>query len=201
MLRGAKELISEFWHKQKAKEQSKSKGSSAKPRKSATRDTESAAPSAVKKRKKAKDESDDDDGAGLSKASKKRGSASAKRPSSASAPAMDVDMDEDSMEGVGMMEKYMDLENWEKLIDTVDTVERGADGELYVYFTLCVAPFPSTLTIHLYLRVLTLKRSGGRKRNVIGRPTQFAGRDSHRRYVCSQLLCTLWHFSCILCRD
>lgn len=36
----------------------------------------------------------------------------------------------------------MNQENWEKLVDTVDTVERGTDGELYVYFTLYALPFP-----------------------------------------------------------
>jgi len=30
----------------------------------------------------------------------------------------------------------MDLESWEKLIKSVDTVEKGDDGHLYVYFTL-----------------------------------------------------------------
>ena len=57
---------------------------------------------------------------------------------------MDVD---DGDDFVGMMEKYMNQENWEKLIDTVDTVERGIDGELYVYFTLYALPFPSKLPV------------------------------------------------------
>jgi hypothetical protein len=34
------------------------------------------------------------------------------------------------------MEKYMQEESWEKLIKNVDTVERGPDDKLYVFFTL-----------------------------------------------------------------
>lgn len=49
----------------------------------------------------------------------------------------------------------MNQENWEKLVDTVDTVERGTDGELYVYFTLYALPF----LVCMYLHVLTLKLS------------------------------------------
>jgi len=33
------------------------------------------------------------------------------------------------------MEKYMDLDSWETLIDTVDTIERD-DGDLIIYGTL-----------------------------------------------------------------
>jgi hypothetical protein len=43
---------------------------------------------------------------------------------------MDVD------DEFGNMEQYMHLESWEKLIKTVDTVEKGPENELYVYFTL-----------------------------------------------------------------
>lgn len=128
-LRGARDLINEFWAKEK--EKNKSKGTTVKPRKSGARDT-SEAVSASKKRKKAKEDLDDEDGAGVSKASKKRSNTSARRASTAAE-------DEDSF---GMMEKYMNQENWEKLVDTVDTVERGTDGELYVYFTLYALPFP-----------------------------------------------------------
>ena len=128
--RGARDLINEFWAKEK--EKNKSKGSTVKPRKSGARDT-SEAVSASKKRKKAKEDLDDEDGAGVSKASKKRSNTSARRASAAA---------EDEEDSFGMMEKYMNQENWEKLVDTVDTVERGTDGELYVYFTLYALPFP-----------------------------------------------------------
>ena len=44
--------------------------------------------------------------------------------------AMDVDDD------IGDMDKYMRHESWEKLVKTVDTVEKGPDDKLYVFFTL-----------------------------------------------------------------
>jgi hypothetical protein len=44
--------------------------------------------------------------------------------------AMDVDND------IGDMEQYMHHESWEKLIKTVDTVGKGPDNKLYVFFTL-----------------------------------------------------------------
>jgi hypothetical protein len=43
---------------------------------------------------------------------------------------MDVD------NGIGDMDKYMQHESWEKLIKSVDTVEKGSDDKLYVFFTL-----------------------------------------------------------------
>jgi chromobox protein 1 len=39
---------------------------------------------------------------------------------------------------LGDMSKYMDKDNWEDIVDTVDTVEKGDDG-LQVFFTLYVA--------------------------------------------------------------
>ncbi|KAI6001191.1 hypothetical protein EDD15DRAFT_2361548 [Pisolithus albus] len=37
---------------------------------------------------------------------------------------------------VGDMKKHMQIASWEHLVETVDTVERNADGDLFVYFTL-----------------------------------------------------------------
>ncbi|KAI6044417.1 hypothetical protein EDC04DRAFT_2642470 [Pisolithus marmoratus] len=37
---------------------------------------------------------------------------------------------------VGTMKKHMQISSWEHLVETVDTVERNSDGELFVYFTL-----------------------------------------------------------------
>lgn len=39
-------------------------------------------------------------------------------------------------ETVGNMKKHMKVPSWEELIETIDTVEREDDGELYVFFTL-----------------------------------------------------------------
>ncbi|KAI6124608.1 hypothetical protein EDD17DRAFT_1469034 [Pisolithus thermaeus] len=37
---------------------------------------------------------------------------------------------------VGDMKKHMQISSWEHLVETVDTVERNANGDLFVYFTL-----------------------------------------------------------------
>lgn len=37
------------------------------------------------------------------------------------------------------MKKHMTIASWENLIDTIDTIERDDDGELYVYFKMSVA--------------------------------------------------------------
>lgn len=34
------------------------------------------------------------------------------------------------------MKKWLDAASWEHLVDTIDTIERAKDNELYVYFTL-----------------------------------------------------------------
>ncbi|CAL1715214.1 unnamed protein product [Somion occarium] len=39
-------------------------------------------------------------------------------------------------EELGNMKKWLDAASWEHLVDTIDTVERTKDNELYVYFTL-----------------------------------------------------------------
>ena len=37
---------------------------------------------------------------------------------------------------IDSMDKYKDVSNWEKLIESVDTIERGSDGVLKVYLTM-----------------------------------------------------------------
>lgn len=42
----------------------------------------------------------------------------------------------DDEEIIGNMKKHMKVPSWEDLIQSIDTVERESDGELYVFFTL-----------------------------------------------------------------
>lgn len=42
----------------------------------------------------------------------------------------------DDEEMLGDMKKHTKVPSWEELIESVDTVEREDDGELYVFFTL-----------------------------------------------------------------
>lgn len=39
-------------------------------------------------------------------------------------------------EDLGTMDRWMDAPSWEHLVDTIDTVERTQENELFVYFTL-----------------------------------------------------------------
>lgn len=135
----AADLIDEYWKnvaKRGKKSADKSKPAKA-GRKSTARDTSpDASASVAKKRgrsKAKKEESDaegDSDGGRPSTAKRARKSSGKSTKRSSSAAAMDVD------EPFGNMHKYMTQESWEKLIKTVDTVEKGEDGQLYVYFTL-----------------------------------------------------------------
>ncbi|KAG8215063.1 hypothetical protein J3R82DRAFT_8484 [Butyriboletus roseoflavus] len=43
---------------------------------------------------------------------------------------------ESDEETLGNMKKHMKVSSWEELIQSIDTVEREEDGELYVFFTL-----------------------------------------------------------------
>ena len=38
------------------------------------------------------------------------------------------------------MKKHMTISSWENIVETIDTIERGEDGNLYVYFKMSVAP-------------------------------------------------------------
>jgi hypothetical protein len=40
---------------------------------------------------------------------------------------------------VGSMKKHMTIPSWENLVETIDTIERGDDQNLYVYFKMSVA--------------------------------------------------------------
>jgi len=136
----ATDLIAEYWaHNIKDKKGKKSldkpKTASKVGRKSAAHDTSAEAPSASASKKRGrpkskKDDSDDEDSDKERPVTAKKARKSAGTKVSASPAVMDVDDD------VGDMDKYMHHESWEKLIKTVDTVEKGPDDKLYVFFTL-----------------------------------------------------------------
>lgn len=54
----------------------------------------------------------------------------------------------DDEEIIGNMKKHMKVPSWEELIESIDTVEREGDGELYVFFTLSVVRRSSCLYTH-----------------------------------------------------
>ena len=59
-----------------------------------------------------------------------------KRPRKSNGLARQDNKRESDDEAIGNMKKHMKVPSWEELIDTIDTVEREDDGELYVFFTL-----------------------------------------------------------------
>jgi len=135
----AGDLIAEYWKKNsKDKKGRKSVDKPKAARKSVARDASADVSSSVAKKRgrtKVKDDSDveaeSDGGKAKVKRAKKSTSGTKTTKSSSSMDVDGVDADD-----IGQMENYMELESWEKLIKSVDTVEKGDDGHLYVYFTL-----------------------------------------------------------------
>jgi len=79
-------------------------------------------------------------------------------------------------EVVGNMKKHMKVPSWEELIETIDTVEREEDGELYVFFTLSVILSLS----RLFLLTVVLAKA---TRSAYERTHVFAPKSSPRRFV------------------
>jgi len=162
----AQDLINKYWENKrkvsrggprKSTDTSKPKTS----RKSAVADETREPTLSVKKRsrpKKAEEESDkeqeassDDDEARAKKKPRKSQGASAKKVTKPLAE------DEEEVT-FGSMKKHMTIASWENLVETIDTIERGEEGDLYVYFKikhsdvrmrevsrLCAQKFPQKL--------------------------------------------------------
>lgn len=62
------------------------------------------------------------------------------RKSNGVAARQEKEKRESDEEIIGNMKKHMKVPTWEDLIETIDTVEREEDGELYVFFTLWADP-------------------------------------------------------------
>jgi chromobox protein 5 len=77
------------------------------------------------------DASSDDDEARAKKKPRKSQGASAKK--------VTKQLAEDEEEVTfGSMKKHMTIASWENLVETIDTIERGDEGDLYVYFKMSV---------------------------------------------------------------
>ncbi|KAH9943819.1 hypothetical protein B0H21DRAFT_695104 [Amylocystis lapponica] len=138
-------LIDDYWQRDKKKKNERkstaatTKASATKPRKSsAVRDESSEVEPPPKKRgrpsnasKAAKSEPDEDEDAKPAPPPKKKAKPG-RKSSAKTEDAMEVDEAEEFRD----VKKYRNMPSWEHLVDTVDTVERGADGKLIVYFTL-----------------------------------------------------------------
>jgi len=125
----AKELVAEFWRKNPKKKPRKSvePTSAKRVQKSSIADEASDTGSAIKKRGRKsaiKIDSDEDEEEQPARNRK------ARKPA-----VKGQKVSEEPQSRLHDMSKYMDKENWEDLVDTVDTVERMDDG-LVIYFTL-----------------------------------------------------------------
>lgn len=116
------------------------------------------------------DASSDDDEARAKKKPRKSQGASAKK--------VTKQLAEDEEEVTfGSMKKHMTIASWENLVETIDTIERGDEGDLYVYFKikhsdvrmrevsrLCAQKFPQKL-IKFYESNLRWRIDGGEEAN------------------------------------
>ncbi|KAI6149173.1 hypothetical protein BKA82DRAFT_3976949 [Pisolithus tinctorius] len=131
----ALELIQDFWARRRRNKpgprksepiKSKPRNVAAKPsRKSLVQDSSPEAEGASKKR------ADDEEPRAKKKARKSEGTSrkAAEKPESV------------EEEPIGNMKKHMQVSSWEHLVESVDTVERNSDGDLFVYFTLYASNF------------------------------------------------------------
>jgi hypothetical protein len=146
----AADLIKKYWdNKRKASKGGPRKSTDtgkAKPTRKSTaaQETRESTPPAKKRSRPQKDEQEqsekeqeassngDNDDARAKKKPRKSQGASAKKAKKQLA-------DDGEEVAVGNMKKHMTIASWENLIDTIDTIERDDDGELYVYFKMSVA--------------------------------------------------------------
>lgn len=80
---------------------------------------------------KEQDASSDDDDARAKKKPRKSQGASAKKVTKQLA-------EDEEVVTFGSMKKHMTIASWENLVETIDTIERGDEGDLYVYFKMSV---------------------------------------------------------------
>ncbi|PCH44429.1 hypothetical protein WOLCODRAFT_139005 [Wolfiporia cocos MD-104 SS10] len=137
----AQDLIDEYWNSQKKKGGRKSTSSASKPpaakgRQSEPSKEESPELDDIRPKKRGrpsrsikKAEEQDEEQEQLVRESKKIKTTKSKLSKS-------NDMDDSDVELIDMKTKYAGAATWEHLVDHIDTVERGDDDELYVYFTL-----------------------------------------------------------------
>ncbi|KAH7924158.1 hypothetical protein BV22DRAFT_1013884 [Leucogyrophana mollusca] len=141
------ELIAEYWRKlgKDKKDPRKSTDGPKKGRRKSTVREESPETSSVSKK--------------LKKPRKSNG-ATQKKTTTTKKKVEPADEDDDEeIVPIGSMEKHMSIPSWENIVDKIDTIERGEDGQLYVFFrckknsdermrersSLCAEKFPQKM--------------------------------------------------------
>ena len=144
-------LIEEYWARQKKPSRPPPK----KGRKSLTQTDEAESTVSVKKRGRGRPRmgkpvgsdagnEDEDDTRTHKKIRKSNGLGSAARRRAPPSPDVEDeeegerdDLDEQSIRPVNI-KRYRDLPSWESLVEVIHTVERSIEGELTVYFQMCL---------------------------------------------------------------
>ncbi|KAG6328040.1 hypothetical protein ID866_11049 [Astraeus odoratus] len=180
------ELIDEFWAQRRKNKmaprksepvRSKPKSISAKPsRKSLAQESSPEAEAPTKKRARAKNAEAESEPEVVDVDSEEPRAKKKPRKSNGANRKVEKADSEDEVE-IGDMKKYMTTPTWEHVVESVDTVERDADGELIVYFTLkngkgrkrensrtCAEKFPQKL-IKFYESNLRWKAEDGETEN------------------------------------
>lgn len=143
----AQVLIDDYWRNHKQKKFARksagtaSKASTAKPRKSSTLREESSEVEDTRPKKRGRPskakpvEKEEDQDEDVEKQVPKRARKSTGNKSAKAASPMDLDEDED-VPVFRDMKTWKNSATWEHIVDSIDTVERDAEGQLLVYFTL-----------------------------------------------------------------
>jgi hypothetical protein len=146
--RGAKELIKEYWDRQRKKgdkigrkSEPKPKGATRRPVAISVESTPEPA-QATKKRGRPKarpvsdDEGDEEDTRSRKRGRKSNGTTRKASPS----PVSSSDRDSPAVELLepSTIKKWRNLPSWEEHIETIDTVERLGDDDMLIYFKLYV---------------------------------------------------------------
>ncbi|KIK49071.1 hypothetical protein CY34DRAFT_70603 [Suillus luteus UH-Slu-Lm8-n1] len=118
----AQDLITKYW-------ENKRRTSKGGPRKAADAAKPKASRDQEEQEEKEQNASSDDDEARAKKKPRKSQGASAKK--------VTKQLAEDEEEVTfGSMKKHMTIASWEALVESIDTIERGDEGDLYVYFKI-----------------------------------------------------------------
>ncbi|KZS94615.1 hypothetical protein SISNIDRAFT_453567 [Sistotremastrum niveocremeum HHB9708] len=133
---GAQDLITEYWEKKGGRPSpTKGRGKATKGRKSGASNASaasvepsekaSASKRSNQRKRKLSEETEDE----APSASKRKA-----RESTADSVPQAITVDDD--DEIGNMQQWMSKKNWESIVKEINTVERDANGELLIYFTL-----------------------------------------------------------------
>ena len=151
--RGAKELIAEYWARQgKKKGEKGGRKSDAKPtavsRRPAAASVESTPEPVQATKKRGRDRQKAKSGSGDEDAEEEEDTRSRKRGRKSNgvnrkaspSPASSSDRGSPAVELLepSTIKKWGNLPSWERHIQTIDTVEKTEEGDLFIYFKLCV---------------------------------------------------------------